>query len=242
VTPRRGALLSCNFSWGARVVQYKLRLERRRNIRITVHPDASVTVVAPTDVSFVRIERVIHSKRAWIVTKLEEFERYFPQAPERRFVSGETHRYLGRQYRLKVLQGPTGVQLHAGRLFVAIRATSNHRAVARALDAWYRARALSVFAERLERVLASSQRLRGLEPRIRVRLMRRRWGSCAANGTITLNLELIKAPVSCIDYVIGHEVCHMLERSHSRRFYDLLGAVSPNWVVTRERLNRYAHG
>ncbi len=196
--------------------------------------------MAPTDVSLVRIERVIRSKRAWIATKLQAFERYLPQAPERRFVSGETHRYLGRQYRLKVIVGHPRVQIHSGRIFVTTRVAPRSAAVARALDSWYRARALSVFSERLARVLGSSQQLSGLEPTIRVRRMKRRWGSCSRNGTITLNLELIKAPVSCIDYVIGHEVCHMLEPSHSRRFYHLLGMVSPNWEGTRERLNRFA--
>lgn len=111
----------------------------------------------------------------------------------------------------------------------------------RGKEAWYRTRALIVFAERLGRVLRSTPQFRALEPKLRLRRMRRRWGSCSRNGTITLNLELIKAPTSCVDYVILHELCHLIEASHSRRFYELLSQVSPEWEKLRERLNLSVH-
>ena len=110
--------------------------------------------------------------------------------------------------------------------------------VAQALRTWYRSRAGWLFPRRLANVVGRVPWLGRELPPLRIREMTTRWGSCGPSGVISLSVELIKAPVPCIDYVVAHELCHRIELSHSKRFYRLLDRAMPDWERARERLNR----
>lgn len=233
--------------YGTQTIPYTLRFEPRKTVGIAVHPDLSVLVQAPPDTPSADIEALLQRRARWIAQRLDDYARYSPDLPPREYVSGETHRYLGRQVRLKVLQGqPEGVVLDGAYLLVTAKGRDPSRVEALLHD-WYRARAREVFAERLE---ACYPRLaaRGVpRPRLSVRAMRTRWGSTSAvrgtdPGRITLNLKLVQVPALLIDYVLYHELCHLLEPHHGRAFYDLLGKVLPDWRERRERLNKYEFG
>jgi predicted metal-dependent hydrolase len=155
-------------------------------------------------------------------------------------VSGETHLYLGKQYRLKVEAAPgQGIKLSRGRFFIATPEPANTAAIKAQLDAWYRAKAEIVFAQQLAACL---QRVAvvGITamPDLRIRTMQKRWGSCTEAGVITLNLKLIQAPKLLIDYVIIHELCHLKEHNHSAAYYRLLDRTLPQWRERREALNQ----
>jgi len=226
-----------SFTWGERTFRYDLLLEDRRDLTISVLPDLRVTVRAPRGKSMTLIEGRVHARRPWIARQLRELERYHPLPLPRRFIAGETHWYLGRQYRLTIRAGETSVVAFAGRIVVTVPRPDEPPQIKRALEQWYAGRARAVFESRLADVQKTVPSLRRLEVTMRVRRMTRRWGSCAPSGLVTLNSELIRAPKTCIDYVVVHELCHLVVPSHSSKFYRLLRRCMPDWESRRQALN-----
>jgi len=207
-------------------------------LSISVHPDLRVSVIASLHADPKEVDRRVARRAAWIVHKWREFERYHPLPQPRKYVSGETHLYLGRQYRLRVRKGRSDtVELHPPFIYVRRKASRFKRSIESALVQWYTGRAREVFADRYRRLLKRAPWLAVSQAPIRVRAMSTWWGSCGPSGTITLNVDLIKAPISAIEYVIAHELCHRVELRHSRRFYGLLRRTVPDWERARERLN-----
>ncbi len=220
---------------GSRRLTYSLRFHDARRLIISVHPDLTVSVRAPRGADPRQVDARIVRRAAWIHRQVLEFERYHPLPVRRRYVSGETHHYLGRQYRLRVRGGEEDVKLVRGFLIV----TANGRKGAKSLiEEWYRGRAEDLFRRRLAAVMQRTPWLDSKPRAIRIRRMTRRWGSCGPGGVITLNIDLVKAPPSSIDYILLHELCHRLELNHSKRFYELLRRAAPDWERARARLNR----
>ena len=206
---------------------------------ISVQPDLRISVVAPETAVPSTIAAKVRQRAPWILRQQRELELYLPQTPPRRYVSGETHRYLGRQYRLKVREGePTSVKLTRGFLTAVTPDKTDTAQVQALVESWYRTQAKRVLPERLSAMLPRFARV-GIpaEPQLAIRKMTSRWGSCTEAGVITLNLKLVQAPKPYIDYVIVHELCHLVEHNHSQRFYHLLDRMMPDWRVRRERLN-----
>lgn len=223
-------------SYGAETVDYEVRfLKGRRTLTIEVHPDSSVLVRAPAGCPDDVVAQRVQRRAAWVCRQLDEFGRYRPRTPQRQYIQGETHLYLGRQYRLRLKVGPTvAVKLSRGYLEVsgpALDATGAKDILYR----WYLTRARAVFAEVLERSMQlhfpGEQR-----PRLSVRSMRTRWGSLSPAGMMTVNVDLVKAPKPCIEYVVCHELCHLRRRNHDRAFYQLLEQVMPDWRKRKTRL------
>ena len=226
-------------AYGATTITYDLTFTKRKTLGIAVKPDSQVTVRAPIGASLAEIDRLVQKRAAWIVRKQREFESYPPPLPPRQYLSGESHRYLGKQYRLKIIEAKTeSVKLTRGRFLIAVRAKDDTARVQRLLTAWYRRQARRIFAERLEVNYPKIQRYGVPYPEIKIRRMKKRWGSCSANGSINLNLYLIQAPKAYIDYVIIHELCHLKEHNHGRAFYALLNRLLPDWRDLREGLNQ----
>lgn len=226
-------------SFGDETVGFTVNWRPRRTLAIHVHPDGNVVVDAPAAASLEQVQAKVIKHAAWIVRQRRQFASYPPVLPKRRYIAGETHRYLGRQYRLKVVEGAEeGVKLQGGRLCVTTRYVDSGAHVEKLITEWYRMRARAVFNERYEecreRVARAGIRHAGAW---QLRRMNKRWGSCSRAGRITLNPELIAAPRECIDYVITHELCHLKEYSHNKAFFRLLGRVMPDWEERRRRLN-----
>lgn len=225
--------------WGSRHIDYLLYVETRRDLLIVVHPDLRVHVRAPAERPLEHILRRVHARRSWIARQLRQFERMTPLPPPR-FVSGETLLYLGREFRLRIERPGRGVSLQAGRLVVHVSRTAGAQTVRNAVHEWYGTRAREVVAGRIERLKRDISSLSGLQPQVRVRRMTRRWGSCTALGTITINPALMQAPRACVDYVLVHELVHLLEPAHSPKFYRLFDRAMPDWRARRERLAQAA--
>jgi predicted metal-dependent hydrolase len=226
-------------AYGERRIPYRLRLSDRKRLRIIVKPDLSVTADAPCGFSQEDVREAIQSKAPWIVRQLAELEDYHPLPSPHKFVSGETFVYLGRQYRLKVETGEKRPAKLLGRfLHVSVPEKANARSVKTVVDAWYRARAADVFHRYLATCMKVTNRHGIHEPILTIREMRTRWGSCTAAGRVTLNLRLIHAPVHCIEYVVMHELCHLVHHDHSPQFFRLLTRCMPDWKKRREILSR----
>lgn len=228
----------CVVKYGARRIAYELRISDRKKLRITVRPDLSVRVEAPTGYSNEEIEEAVRSKGRWLVKQLDEIAAFHPLPKPYQFVSGETLVYLGRQYRLRVSKGePSPAKLKGKYLEISINDMKDTDAVKSAVNAWFRSRAEDRFAKSFARCLEVAQRHGASDATMIIRKMRTRWGSCTAEGRVTLNLYLVQAPVHCIDYVVMHELCHTVEHNHSKAFYRLLTRCMPDWQKRKAVLN-----
>lgn len=219
-------------------IPFKIDFTARSKLTINVHPEMRLEVLAPASRSREAILDRVEARAAWIAKQWRYFERYQPAQPDRQYVSGETHRYLGRQYRLKVTKAAEPSAKLAGK-FLHVRHTrpKDTDAIEELVSRWYRDHAEATFTRRLP---LCQERCKSLKlkstPKFTIRQMTRRWGSCTKTGNITLNLDLIRVPIHCVDYVIIHELCHLKIHDHSPRFYRTLTRILPDWETRKDRL------
>ncbi len=225
--------------YGMRELIVNVVMERRKHLSITVYPDLSITAKAPIGCQLEDIHKHLKRRASWIVRQLDFFEQFQPLPTERQFVSGETHHYLGRQYRLRIRHGEKARVRLIGRFFEMELPDTDNRKKAKALMLdWYSTHAKDLMSRRLAQYWPIFERMGAIAPKVRYRRMKKRWGSCSSDGVIMLNTELVKAPIHCIDYVIIHELCHLLHPHHDRKFYHLLGRILPDWEKRKERLEK----
>ena len=224
--------------YGTTAIHYNLQFAPRKTMGIDVNPDLSVTVTAPQGSDLSEVAARVKKRAAWILRQQKEFATYLPLMPSRQYVSGETHLFLGKQYRLKVIADPSEqVKVTRGWLFVHTADPHKTEQVGALLTTWYRHHAEQVFAERLAACFPRVAKYGVAYPTLQIRQMEKRWGSCTAEGKILLNLRLIQAPKLLIDYVVMHELCHLQEHHHGPTFYALLDIAMPDWRQRRQRLN-----
>jgi len=210
-----------------------------KNMHLSVHPPTGhVRIVSPLYVSDDAIRLFAESKLGWIRRHLRNFDNHVREAP-REYMEGEIHYFLGLSYRLRIreTQGAGYVHLQDTSyivLYVKPGASCDYKRAL--LNEWYRARlkeVIPVFIEQWEKRLNVTVNDWG------VKQMKTKWGSCnITSKRIWLNLELAKRAVGCLEYIIVHELVHLLERHHNVRFYSLMDHHLPNWRQLREELNR----
>ncbi len=227
-------------SYGTAEITFELKRSDRKTLGITVYPDCRVEVRAPRKAVMDEILKRVEKRARWIVKQQRFFESFLPTTPPREYVSGETHRYLGKQYKLKVVQSEREeVKLMKGRLFVFTKHPLRRDRVKGLLGSWYKKHAERRF-DKCMRDAVELFRPFGLteRPPLLIQRMAKRWGSCTPKGRIILNPEIIKAPSRCIDYVVIHEFCHLFHHHHGKAFYDLQRMVMPDWEKWKDRLER----
>jgi predicted metal-dependent hydrolase len=222
-------------TYGARRIEYSINRGKRSRARLLVSPQGAVEVRVPDDYPEVKVPELVKRRSSWIVKQQIYFERYRPRELPRRYVSGESLRYLGRQYRLRITHGASeSAQMRGRMLHVSV---SVPEAARKSITRWLRHRAEIVLGERLERCVTVARRHGVHEGPVQIRQMQRRWGSCTATGRILLNPKLVQVPVDCIDYVIIHELCHRKHPNHGSRFVRLLDTMLPDWRARKQRLD-----
>lgn len=226
-----------SIAYGKKTIRFSLGYSQRKTLAISVHPDLSVTVTAPREAKLEQVKQKVRKRAAWILKQQNYFSQFQPQHPPRQFVSGETHYYLGRQYRLKVVESEDeSVKLKNGWICVQVAPKDDTQKTEALLNQWMLVRARERFQLSLQKCLEKLRRYEIAEPQLRIRKMTKRWGSCAGRGVINLNVELIKAPSHCIDYVVTHELCHLKHPNHGKEFQALLNRVMPDWEMRKKRL------
>lgn len=226
--------------YGNKTIPYTLIHSNRKTLGITVTPGKQVIIRCPYNASRDKVNKVIHKKLKWISNKLFYFESLPDIAPKRKFVSGETHYYLGKQYRLKIVKSPLeDVKLKGAYIFVFTKKGENRRIVEILLDSWYKEKAHKRFNNFLSILLPKFRKYNIAKPGIVIKKMKKRWGSCNTRDRIVLNQELIKAPLPCINYVVVHELCHLKYRNHDRNYYKLLKTIYPDWEKTKIKLDGF---
>ena len=231
-----------SLKYGTTTIDYQLIYKERETLAIHVNPDTQVVVEAPLDSDLSLIEKKISKRSAWIIKQQKNFQRFSFELPPRQYVSGESHRYLGRQYQLKVLQSEGHneiVKMDRGRILIYTRDPKVRERIKKLLDDWYREHAKHIYAERVSIWHPRFERYGIEKPQVVVRRMKSRWGSCTEAGKITLNLKLIQVPKHYIDYVIVHELSHLIEHNHGSAFYSLMNRIMPDWEERRDKLNTF---
>lgn len=228
------------FQYGRSTIEYQLKFEDRKNLAITVRPDKSVVVKAPLQSDLEEIQAKLLSRGKWIIKQIDYFDKFHPIQPEREYVSGETHFYLGRQYRLRIRKGKEETIKLIGKFFIVKTLRSDDRDHIKLLMMQWYADHTQILLDR--RVRDYSKRILGSDfgyIKITYKYLRSRWGYCNANGALTFNIELVKTPLPCVDYVIAHELCHLVHPNHDKSFYSLMGSIMPDWIKRKEKLELF---
>lgn len=223
--------------YGRKTINFSLLYCDRKTMEIAVHPDSTVIVKAPVQSDITLIENKIMKRARWILKAQKYFKQFNPKTPDRCYVNGETHLYLGKQYRLKLAEGTeNSVKLSRGFFHIICRNEPTPDAVRKLLKQWYSEKAQLQFAESMTRCWHKFNSLGIDQPKLSIKRMQKRWGSLSNKGTLTLNTDLIRAPKECIDYVVMHELCHLKHHDHGPDFYKLLDSVIPGWEKIKHKL------
>jgi predicted metal-dependent hydrolase len=213
---------------GERFVEYRFVRRRRRTLGITVDADG-LAVAAPLGARLQDIESFLLDKERWILAKLEEWARV-PRPRQVRVQTDESLPLHGVPLALQVREGRRAVSLDGRRLLVC---APGPRRAAQALTGWLKTRALERLAPRAGDFAAQ---LGLAAPRVALSNARGQWGVCVEDGTIRLNWRLVHLDCALADYVVAHEVAHLVEMNHSKRFWAVVSKLYPAWREARERL------
>ena len=210
-----------------------------KNLHLGVYPpNGRVRVASPLHLDDEAVRLAVVSRLGWIRRKQAEFQRQDRQS-QREFVTGESHYFQGRRYRLDVIKkaGRPAVHLpNNKRLVLRIPPGASQEFREAVLNRWYRRR----LRDQLPGLVATWEPKVGVQVNeVRIKKMKTLWGSCNTQAKrIWLNLELAKKPPSCLAYILVHEMVHLIERHHNDRFYALMNALMPQWQLHRDELNR----
>jgi predicted metal-dependent hydrolase len=214
-----------------------------RRVHLRAGPDGALLVIAPRRMSKRAIHKMLQDRSHKVVRFLADAQARQQELPRCDYIHGEEQLYQGEYYPLEIAEfvGRGGsVGLENGRIRIDT-VDGSPQVVRKKLIAWYRQQAQQYFCSRIEAISENAAWTNGQAPPMRLRKMKRTWGSCSASGVITLNPRLIKAPPICIDYVIAHELCHLQEMNHGKAFYALQSALYPQWAEARAHLRERAH-
>lgn len=226
--------------YGNECIEFQLTRRERKTLSISVKPDLGVEVVAPVDAPLERIFEKVRKRASWIRKQVRFFSQFQPRTPERQYLAGETHLYLGRQYKLNVAHDiQQQVRLYRGSIVVHTLRPHQTEITKALVERWYRDRAHLKFRERLELCRQRFPKPEDFEPSgLVIRQLQQRWGSMTAGRKLILNRSLIRASVDAIDYVITHELCHIPHPHHGAEFFQLLDRVMPDWGKRKIKLER----
>jgi hypothetical protein len=230
--------------YGTTTIPFNLSYSDRKTLEIAVYPDQTVWVTAPEGSKKQKIHEKVLKRGRWILKQIKHFERFDKEKQVFEYVSGETHRYLGKQFRLKVIkikEREESVKLKGGYFLIKTFKKQKSEHIRYLLDSWYRKKAEKKFYERLQVCLDMMKKYGVSAPKnLKIYRMDKRWGSYTPAENILLNPDLIKHPTYCIDYVIIHELCHSKHPHHDKSFYRLLSQVLPDWQRRKHKLEGYS--
>ncbi len=222
--------------FGNTKITYKVvRSDKRKTIGLAVDPEEGVIVTVPSDIDDKEIEKAVNGRAGWILEKIEFLREIKEPALDKEFLSGEKFQYLGRGYMLKV--HPTEIKspeatLKYGKFNVYVPERSKN-VVREALLEWYYEHAQKKLKQRVKRYAGKV----GVEPNtVKVKHQQKRWGSCTKDKDLLFNWRIIMAPMSIVDYVVVHELCHLKEKNHTDAFWRSVKSVISDYEVRKEWL------
>lgn len=220
-------------------IDFDIQYRKRKTLSIQIDPTGKVLVIAPKGLPQEVIMEMVSSKSKWIWKKLLELKEIGYKPKSKSFVDGEIFMYLGEEYRLKIeiddnVKKPEVVVLQKK---IYIKAPKyDKELISKTMEKWYREMCFSNIIERVEYYKESI----GVNPtKITVKEQKKRWGSCTSKGHILFNWRCIMAPIEIIDYLVVHEMCHLVHMNHSKAFWGLVESILPDYKERRAWLKKY---
>lgn len=220
-------------------ITHRPRVTKR--LHLELDEQGGLVIVAPKHWSRAHINVTLSQNTARVARFLAKARQRL--LPPLQYVQGEKHLFLGGSYALVICRHSERKPrvLFLGQALQISTARSGADTIKSVLDGWYRQQARLVFTERMQLIAQKAPWAANREVPLRLKSMRRTWGNCSSKGAIKLNTHLIKTPLSIVDSVIAHELCHLEEMNHSKAFYTLLEGLNPNWQQDRAMLRSQGH-
>ena len=219
-------------------INYSLIKSSRKSIGIIVNSDGSVVVRAPQRATKKEIDEVINKRFDWILKHKKKFEEQGPAYSKREFVDGEKHLLLGNEYVLRVNTGAFNTVRLNGKFIDVV--CNNESMVKPLMVKWYTLKANEMMPDIIMPVVNQFKSKYHRSPaKISLKNMQSRWGSCSSKANISMNIKLIKSTRSCIEYVMAHELCHLIQMNHSKNYYSLLTEFMPDWRERKKNLDHF---
>lgn len=226
--------------YGDNKIEFYIQRKDVKNINLTVKPNLEIMVSANKEVPLDYIKEFVYSKAKWIEGHLNYYQKNLSiDQGEKEYINGESFRYLGKQYRLKVFESlEEGVKYYRGYIHLYISNLNDIKKKEALIEEWYEIRSEIIFNDSLKRMHGLVKAYDIGIPKLDIRQMRSRWGSCyPEDNRIILNRSLIKAPKDCIDYVVLHELIHFKFEKHDGDFFRLLDILMPGWEEKKKILD-----
>lgn len=226
-------------------INYRIIISNRKTISLIIDPEKGLLVRAPERVTYRQIEQIVREKSNWIIRKQEEIKRIRSEV-EKEFVAGEKLPFQGEIYEIEVMESgeikSVTVSLEDGIFLIKVphdlKGDNRKEEIKRRLVEWYKKEARSKYKERVEHY---RKKLGVSYNKIFIRDQKTRWGSCSSKGNLNFNWRLIMAPLSIMDYIVVHELVHLIHPNHSRDFWKLVESVIPDYKEKKQwlRVNGY---
>jgi len=224
-------------------LKYKVIYSGRRSISIIVSPDKGVTVRAPYRTSLKTIEKFVRDKSPWIRKHLDNHSDLTRISHGKKYFDGETHLFMGIEKTLKIIiSDKMYIKYNDNIIEAGVKESGDTRLIKTMLEIWYKKKAIEILPDLLYQVISRYRNYNFNPKGLVIRSLRSRWGSCNSKGKITLNTQLIKLDKYYIEYVIIHELCHLIHHNHGEEFYRLLGELVPDYKTLRKELKKYITG
>ncbi len=220
-------------------LEFEISYRKRRTLVIQMEPMEKILVLSPMGLSEKYIIEKVLSKGEWILKKLAAFKKTGFLPSKKEFVTGELFLYLGGNYKLYVLLKPgitrPKVELSQNNIFI-FSPIKKHEILRNALVKWYKKEAEKII---LKKVQYFKKILMAEPAQIKIKEQKRRWGSCSSRGNIYFNWRIVMAPESVIDYVVVHEIAHLIHANHSPVFYKLVESILPDYKTRKKWLKDF---
>ena len=225
---------------GDRTVAYELIRKKVKNINLRIYPDGKIKISAGSNVPIKTIEAFIRSRAAFIIGALDRYKSAEKNAPiEMSFEDNDSVRLFNESLTLKIKDGKRNrAERRAEELWIYVRDKADRTMKENTLDVFFRRELEVKIAELLPEIHRRFEEFDIDMPEIKIRRMKSRWGSCnTTKGIVTVNLALAEYPLECLEFVLAHELSHLVHPDHSKQFYSTLTAVMPDWKAQKKMLN-----
>lgn len=227
-------------TYGTDKIIFSIERKKVKNVNLNIRITGEVIVTAREEVPLNFIMGFIERKSSWIIKQIKYFKEHATESiAKKELVSGETIKYLGKQYRLKVEESTEeSVKYFRGYVYLYVKDKNDYKHKEALLNKWIDFKCKEIFKSSYDKVYQIISKYDIPNVKISIRKMKSRWGSCIVEKQIIiLNKELIKAPKYCIEYVILHELIHLIHKNHDKEFYDFLYTLMPDWKERKKILD-----
>lgn len=228
--------MKLNYEYGTENIEFNVEFAKRKTILIEVEAPRMITVTAPKGTEEKKILETVKTKSNWIARKIFEIKEMEHRKRKKQYVNGESFIYLGRNYSLQIIYDENikfpEAKLYRGKFYIYTN-TKDEDIMKKALEKWYKEKAKEKIEERIKYYQANFD----IKPKkVIIKDQQKRWGSCNMNQELRFNWKSIMAPSPILDYIVVHEMCHMVYMNHSKEFWKLLESILPDYKERKEAL------